>query len=190
MRADTSKSQATVTRPDHHRELLLKIWPSQTDTAQNSGDGWHGGAIRVSGYVVITLINCTFADNTCNGYAGGAVDINANTEAIFEGCSFLNNWAWSRGGAVSTTYIVSRVTISFANCTFVGNTTQYRGGAVYTEKTLLLLLGGNRFSGNTAPTGRSVSADAHGSVSEVVLSGSNQLVTSDIALLGGATLVS
>jgi predicted outer membrane repeat protein len=106
----------------HNGEDTTAVVDGFTITRGSGGDGsglychWSFPTIR----------NCVFIGNLQPGGEGGAVRIDG-CFAKFVHCAFINNYSYSRGGAVSCTQ--NYQPSSFINCTFSGNKAG-RGGAI------------------------------------------------------------
>ena len=84
-----------------------------------------GGAIYITGYAQLTLINCNFTNNWTHNY-GVAVYNGINKTLKIINCSFSGNTAEVSGGAIS-----SKGEIYLENSIFNYNTASYNGGAIY-----------------------------------------------------------
>jgi predicted outer membrane repeat protein len=90
-------------------------------------DAFHGGGVYVASDSV-AITGCTFIENGGTSFEGGGVYIATGSSVAVSGCTFEGNQAGATGGAVHS----AGSSQSFVECTFLENTAG-RGGAVYSE---------------------------------------------------------
>lgn len=119
---------------DNNAEVGGAVYFNGNGTAENScfdnnTAKYGGGAVYSDGDALI-VEKCVFNNNkivsdTVHNMFGGAIQTYQN--ALIINSNFTNNYAWQKGGAIST----SGMNITIENCNFESNNVNGNGGAIY-----------------------------------------------------------
>ena len=109
----------------------------------------NGGAVSISGRVILPVVGCTFINNVATG-SGGAIFKTRSSEVLtIDRSRFHLNSAGSFGGAV---YVNSRSSIKVISSSFINNTAvRQGGGAIYSNgRYANIIIFSSTFSYNSA----------------------------------------
>ena len=137
---------------------IINSTVSNSAFSQNTAGDGSGGGIYINNKCDPTFVSCQFTGNRADDGSGGGIYMDANLESLLtlSNCTFADNEATGSGGAVflkDMTLVDNYHTLIMDNCNFTNNKAGKHGGAVYTS-VINSTVSNSVFRFNTASSGK------------------------------------